>query len=309
MESYFFLMSPENYHITVLLNEAIDGLNIVPNGVYIDATFGGGGHSRAILQRLNTDGKLFAFDQDDDALVNSIEDKRFTLIQHNFREIKKLLRLHGIKQADGILADLGVSSHQLDVAERGFSYRFQAALDMRMNRQQTLTAALILNTYTAEQLQQLLSDYGEVRNAKSLAFKITQQRTVKLFGTIQDLLQVLEPLAIGNKMQYFSQVFQALRIEVNDELGALQDFLRQSLELLKPNGRIAIISFHSAEDRFVKNFFKSGDFQGVQQKDFFGNIERPFTVVTKKPIEPTADEIKKNIRSRSAKLRIAEFKK
>ncbi|MEN9611882.1 MAG: hypothetical protein RLZZ628_2696 [Bacteroidota bacterium] len=298
-------MIQENYHTTVLLNEAVNGLSIVPNGVYIDATFGGGGHSRAILQQLNADGKLLGFDQDDDAATNLIEDQRFTLIPSNFRELKKMLRLHRIQQVDGILADLGVSSHQFDVAERGFSYRFNAPLDMRMNQQEAKTAATILNTYPTEQLQQLLSEYGEVRNAKTLATALVAARERKLFVDINDLLQVIEPLVFGHKMQYLSQVFQALRIEVNDELGALRDLLKQSLEVLKFDGRIAIISFHSAEDRLVKNFFKTGDFEGVQEKDFYGNIHRPFQVITKKPIEASAEEVKRNTRSRSAKLRIA----
>jgi len=298
-------MIQENYHTTVLLNEAVNGLSIVPNGVYIDATFGGGGHSRAILQQLNADGKLLGFDQDDDAATNIIEDQRFTLIPSNFRALKKMLRLHRIQQVDGILADLGVSSHQFDVAERGFSYRFNAPLDMRMNQHEAKTAATILNTYPTEQLQQLLSEYGEVRNAKTVATALVAARERKLFATINDLLQVIEPLVFGPKMQYLSQVFQALRIEVNDELGALRDLLKQSLDVLKVDGRIAIISFHSAEDRLVKNFFKTGDFEGVQEKDFYGNIHRPFQVMTKKPIEASAEEVKRNTRSRSAKLRIA----
>ncbi len=298
-------MIQENYHTTVLLNEAVDGLNLVPNGIYIDATFGGGGHSRAILQQLSAEGKLLGFDQDDDAATNNIEDQRFTLVPSNFRELKKMLRLHRIPAVDGILADLGVSSHQFDVAERGFSYRFNAPLDMRMNQHEAKTAATILNTYSAERLQHLLSEYGEVRNSKTLANALVAARERKNFTDINDLLQVIEPLVFGHKMQYLSQVFQALRIEVNDELGALRELLKQSLELLKPNGRIAIISFHSAEDRLVKNFFKTGDFEGIQEKDFYGNINRPFQVITKKPIEPSAAEVSRNTRARSAKLRIA----
>ena len=298
-------MIQENYHTTVLLNEAIDGLSIVPNGIYIDATFGGGGHSRAILQQLGADGKLFGFDQDEDAVANTIEDQRFTLVQSNFRELKRMLRLYRIQQVDGILADLGVSSHQFDVAERGFSYRFNAPLDMRMNQQEPKTAATLLNTYPVEQLQRVLSEYGEVRNAKTLAQACVAAREQKPFRDINDLLQVVEPLVFGHKMQYLSQVFQALRIEVNDELGALRDLLKQSLDILKPDGKIVLISFHSAEDRLVKNFFKTGDFEGVPEKDFYGNIHRPFQVVTKKPIEASAEEVKRNIRSRSAKLRIA----
>jgi 16S rRNA (cytosine1402-N4)-methyltransferase len=294
-----------NYHKTVLLNEAVDALNVKPDGIYVDATFGGGGHSQLIINKLGENGRLFAFDQDEDAQRNILENTRFTFLNYNFRELKRMLRFSGIKQVDGILADLGVSSHQFDEAERGFSYRFNAALDMRMNQNDGKTAADILNQHDAITLQTLFSEYGEVRNSKTLAQAIVQARNGKHFTNISDLIAVITPLSMGDKMKYFSQVFQALRIEVNDELGALKDLLLQSLEVLKPGGRIAVISFHSLEDRIVKNFFKSGNFDGELQTDFYGNINRPFTIVTKKPIEPSAAEVKDNPRARSAKLRIA----
>ena len=294
------------YHTSVLLNEAVDALAIKPNGIYVDATFGGGGHSAQILRGLNEQGKLIVFDQDEDVKPNLLDDPRFTFHNHNFRELKRMLRYGGVKQVDGILADLGVSSHQFDEADRGFSYRFDAALDMRMNQADGKTAATILNTYDATKLQTVLSDYGEVRNSRTLANALVQARVGKPFKNISDLIAVMTPLSMGDKMRYFSQVFQALRIEVNDELGALKDFLLQTLEVLKPNGRLVIITFHSLEDRIVKNFMKSGNFSGELQTDFYGNITRPFKVITKKPIEPSAVEIKANSRARSAKLRIAE---
>jgi 16S rRNA (cytosine1402-N4)-methyltransferase len=294
-----------NYHKTVLLNEAVEALNVQSDGVYVDATFGGGGHSRLIINQLGDKGRLIAFDQDEDAQRNKIDDPRFNFMNYNFRELKRMLRFSGIKQVDGILADLGVSSHQFDEAERGFSYRFDAALDMRMNQNTGITAADILNEYDSATLQTLFSEYGEVRNAKTLAQAIVQTRGGKAFKNISDLIAVITPLSIGDKMKYFSQVFQALRIEVNDELGALKELLQQSLDVLKPDGRIAVISFHSLEDRIVKNFFKSGNFDGELQSDFYGHIHRPFTVITKKPIEPSAAELKDNPRARSAKLRVA----
>ncbi len=299
-------MSDSNYHITVLLQEAVDALVIRPEGTYVDATFGGGGHSRLILQHLGQQGQLIAFDQDEDARRNLIDDTRLTFYDQNFKELKRMLRYGGIRKVDGILADLGVSSHQFDEADRGFSYRFDAPLDMRMNQAEGKTAAFVLNNYGAVELQTLLSDYGEVRNARTLAQAIVQAREGKKIQNISDLMQILTPLSMGDKMRYLSQVFQALRIEVNDELGALKAFLQQSLEMLAPGGRLAIITFHSLEDRLVKNFMKSGNFEGELQSDFYGNINRPFKVLTKKPIEPSDAEIKANPRARSAKLRIAE---
>ena len=294
------------YHTTVLLNEAVDALNLRPDGTYIDVTFGGGGHSRLILRGLGDKGKLIGFDQDDDARAQSIEDKRFMFLNHNFREMKRMLRFSAIRRVNGILADLGVSSHQFDEGERGFSYRFDAPLDMRMNRAEGTTAAQILNSCTAENLQRLLSEYGEVRNAKTLAQALVAARVGKSFHNISDLLAVSDPLSMGDKMRYRSQVFQALRMEVNDEIGALKDLLTQSLEVLAVGGRLVVITFHSIEDRLVKNFMKSGNFDGELQSDFYGNITRPFKVLTKKPIEPTPEEVRNNPRSRSAKLRIAE---
>lgn len=299
-------MSDSSYHITVLLQEAIKALAIRPEGVYVDATFGGGGHSRLILQHLGQQGQLIAFDQDEDARRNLIEDTRLTFYDQNFKELKRMLRYGGIRKVDGILADLGVSSHQFDEADRGFSYRFDAPLDMRMNQAEGKTAAFILNNYGANELQTLLSEYGEVRNARTLAQAIVQAREGKKIQNISDLMQILTPLSIGDKMRYLSQVFQALRIEVNDELGVLKEFLQQSLEMLAPGGRLAVITFHSLEDRLVKNFMKSGNFEGELQSDFYGNINRPFKVLTKKPIEPSDAEVKANPRARSAKLRIAE---
>jgi 16S rRNA (cytosine1402-N4)-methyltransferase len=294
------------YHTSVLLQEAVDALAIKPDGIYVDATFGGGGHSREILAKLGEKGNLIGFDQDEDVTPNLIEDPRVTFHNHNFIQLKRMLRFGGVKKVDGILADLGVSSHQFDEAERGFSYRFDAPLDMRMNQLEGKTAAHILNNYDATQLQTIFSEYGEIRNSRTLAQALVQARVGKAFINISDLLAVVTPLSMGDKMRYFSQVFQALRIEVNDELGALKEFLQQALEVLKPEGRLSIITFHSLEDRIVKNFMKSGNFDGDLQTDFYGNITRPFKVITKKPIEPSNAEIKENPRARSAKLRIAE---
>ncbi len=301
------------YHTTVLLDEAVNALNIRPDGVYVDATFGGGGHSRLILRGLGDKGKLVGFDQDDDVRSQIIvhkdsfgDDERFIFLNHNFRELKRMLRYTGIRRVDGILADLGVSSHQFDEADRGFSYRFDAPLDMRMNQAEGTTAAQILNTYTSENLQKLLSEYGEVRNARTLSNALVAARVGKSYYNISDLLAVSDPLSMGDKIRYRSQVFQALRMEVNDEIGALKDFLQQSLEVLSAGGRLVVITFHSIEDRIVKNFMKSGNFVGELESDFYGNITRPFTLITKKPIEPSAEEIRNNPRSRSSKLRIAE---
>lgn len=294
------------YHEPVLASESIDALAIRPEGIYVDATFGGGGHSRLILERLGEKGRLLGFDQDEDALANVPDDGRFTFVLHNFRFLKRFLRLHRIQEVDGILADLGVSSHQLDVAERGFSYRFEAALDMRMNRQQDKTAANVVNTYDEGALQEVFSRYGEVRNAKTLAQRIAEERKQLPITTIGRFLAVAEPVIRGHRARYLSQVFQALRIEVNEEMGALQDFLLQSLEVLKTGGRLGVITYHSVEDRMVKNFLKAGNFEGQQEKDFYGNIQRPFKVLTKKAIVPAGDEVRQNPRARSARLRVGE---
>lgn len=294
------------YHIPVLLQQCIDALNIRPGKTYVDATFGGGGHSKIILQNLDAKGHLFGFDQDEDVLPNLIsENERFTFIHHNFKYLKRFLKLHGVQAVDGILADLGVSSHQLDQAERGFSYRFEASLDMRMNQQGDVTAADIVNSYSPEALEKVFSQYGEVRNSRTLAHAICKNRQ-KAITTIGDFLLLIDPYIRGNKPRYLSQVFQALRIEVNDEIGALKTFLTDALEVLAPGGRLVIMSYHSLEDRLVKNFFKSGSFEGEHQKDFYGNIYRPFKVLTKKAIAPSEEEIRQNPRARSARLRIAE---
>ena len=293
------------YHNPVMGKECIEGLVIKPDGIYVDATFGGGGHSRLILNELTT-GHLHGFDQDEDALQNIPEDNRFTFNHHNFRYLKQFLRLHGVRQVDGILADLGVSSHQLDEAKRGFSFRYDAELDMRMNQQDERKASDIINTYTAHALQEIFSRYGEVRNAKTLAQRIVQERAARSIQTIGQLLSIIEPLIRGHRGRYLAQVFQALRIEVNDEMGALETFLDTTLEVLKPGGRLVIETYHSIEDRLVKNFMKTGNVAGNVIKDDFGNIDRPFKLITRKPILPSKEEIQNNPRSRSAKLRIAE---
>ena len=293
-------------HTTVLLHETVDALDAKPDGIYIDATFGGGGHSRLLLEKLNASGKLYAFDQDETVRNHIIDDKRFAFFHQNFSEIKRMMRFEGIKQVDGIIADLGVSSHHFDTGERGFSYRFDAPLDMRMNVQDTVTAADILNTYNAEKLQKIFSEYGELRNSKTLAETIVKNRVTKPLRRISDLLTLTDQVGAGPKMRYLSQVFQALRIEVNDEMGVLTKFLEQSIEILKPGGRIAVITFHSLEDRPVKNFFKTGNVEGLLNQDFYGNITKSFENRTKKPILPSETEIKNNPRARSAKLRVAE---
>lgn len=294
------------YHTSVLLHECIEALNIKPDGIYVDATFGGGGHSKEILKQLGEHGRLIAFDQDEDARRNALNDERFTLVQANFVELKRFLRLHDALPVDGILADLGVSSWQFDTAERGFSYRFDGPLDMRMNRQAEKTAADLMNDMSADDLQQMFSLYGEVRNAKTLAVAIVEARSRKEFETIADLMSVCEANRIGERHKYLAQVFQAIRIKVNDELGALKSLLEQSAEVLGEGGRLAVITFHSLEDRLVKNFMKHGNFEDEPVKDFFGNYEKKFKLITKKPIEAGEQEQRENSRSRSAKLRVAE---
>jgi 16S rRNA (cytosine1402-N4)-methyltransferase len=295
-----------SYHQPVLLQQCIDGLDIKPNGIYVDVTFGGGGHSKLILENLGSEGKLYAFDQDTDALQNAPQDERLVTVHANFRDIKRFLRLHGALAVDGILADLGVSSYQFDTADRGFSYRFDGPLDMRMNRDSGQTAADVLNTYNAEELQQMFSDFGEVRNSKTLALAIVEERKTRAFETIADLKALTEKLSRGDEFRYLAQVFQSLRIEVNDELGALKDLLVQCYEVLKPGGRLAVLTFHSLEDRLVKNYIKHGSFTDEPDKDFFGNYQLKFKAVNKKPIVADNNEIKQNSRAHSAKLRIAE---
>jgi len=294
------------YHVPVLATESIEALRIHPDGIYVDATFGGGGHAALILQHLGDKGRLLGFDQDEDAQANVPNDPRLTFIPHNFRNLQQWLRVYGIAQVDGVLADLGVSSHQFDEGERGFSYRFDAPLDMRMNRQSTITAADVLNTYSADELQRVFGEWGEVRNAKTLAAAIVHTRNNQRLRTVGDLLAVAEPLARGERIRYLSQVFQALRIAVNDEMGALGDFLQQATAALKPGGRLVVISYHSLEDRLVKHFLKAGNAEGEPSKDFYGHISRPFELVHKKPLLPSDKEIRQNPRARSAKLRAGE---
>ena len=296
------------YHNPVLLKETVDGLNIKPDGVYVDVTFGGGGHSKEILSRLNANGKLFGFDQDEDAWENALPDERFTLIQENFRYIKRFLRFHGIKEVDGILADLGVSSHQFDVPERGFSTRFDADLDMRMSKKNDLDAHKIINEYDDVNLKRVFLDYGELKIAPALARTIIEAREIKSIDTTDELKLVLQrflPEQFKNKV--LAQIYQAIRIEVNQEMDVLKEFLEQSLDILKPEGRLSVISYHSLEDRLVKRFMKNGMFEGEPEKDFFGNFSVPFKLIGKLVV-PTEEEIKINNRARSAKLRIAEKK-
>ena len=296
-----------DYHVPVLYNEALQGLQIKENGVYVDATFGGGGHSKGVLEQLGKNGKLIAFDQDEDAKQNVPDDKRMIFVSNNFRHLQRFLKLHHISEIDGILADLGVSSHQFNEGERGFSIRFNGPLDMRMDIKQTQTAADILRSYSEQQLHKMFEQYGEVTNAKTLAKHIVNHRAAGAFKTIGAFLAALASVVKGNPNKYFAQVFQALRIEVNDEMGALKDLLQQSLQVLKPGGRMVIITFHSIEDRMVKNFFKTGTF-GEADENPFGNTEKTkdFLIITKKPIVASVEETKRNSRSRSAKLRIAE---
>jgi len=297
----------QDYHIPVLLSETLEGLNIQPDGIYVDCTFGGGGHSRAILSRLGANGKLVAFDQDDDAKKNLPDDERLVFVSHNFRHLQRFLRLEQITAVDGIMADLGVSSHQFDEAERGFSTRFNADLDMRMDQRQALTAFDVVNTYTEQQLHKLFEQYGEVTNSKTLARKIVQVRNTASLKTIDGFKNAVRDIVKGNPNKYFAQVFQALRIEVNDELGALKAMLEQIPNLLKPGGRIAIITFHSLEDRLVKHFFKRGSFDEPEENPFTNTVnESELKIITKKPIGPSDEEMKRNPRSRSAKLRVAE---
>lgn len=301
--------SSPDYHVPVLLQEALDGLQIQPEGIYVDCTFGGGGHSRGILERLSEKGRLFVFDQDSDARRNLPDDPRAVFIPHNFRHLQRMLRLHQVTRVNGILADLGVSSHQFDQADRGFSTRFEGALDMRMDKRQELTAADVVGGYSEQQLHKLFELYGEVTNAKTLARTIVEKRHTTPLKTIRSFKNAVNSVVKGNPNKYFAQVFQALRIEVNDELGALKEMLQQVPALLQPNGRMAIITFHSLEDRIVKNFFKKGSFD-EEQPDPFGQstVTSPLQVVTKKPIVPGDEELKKNPRARSAKLRVAERK-
>jgi 16S rRNA (cytosine1402-N4)-methyltransferase len=305
------LLSPEiiSYHTPVLLKQCIDELDIWPGGIYVDCTFGGGGHSKAILQELNENGRLIVFDQDDDARKNLPDDNRVIFVPQNFRHLQRFLRLHKAAKVDGILADLGVSSHQFDEADRGFSIRFDAAMDMRMDQRQKITAADVLKNFSEAQLHKMFEQYGEVTNSKTLAKTIVMQRTLAPIRTINEFKTAVHSIVKGNPQKYFAQVFQALRIEVNDELGALRELLQQTVSVLKPGGRVAIITFHSLEDRIVKNFFKNGTFEDTAVDDIYGHrFENPFKVITKKPITASEKELKENTRSRSAKLRVAATK-
>lgn len=304
-------MSDENstYHVPVLLKEAVDALQIKPDGVYVDCTFGGGGHAREILRQLGENGRLIAFDQDADAKKNIPADTRILFIPHNFRHLSKFLRLHQISHVDGILADLGVSSHQFDEPSRGFSIRFDAALDMRMDQSNDLTASQLIQRLSASELQWIFQEYGEVSNAKTLAVLLFEHCLHASIKTIDEFKAVIAPVIKGNPNKYLAQVFQALRMAVNDELGALKDLLHQSIHALVPGGRIAIITFHSIEDRMVKQFFKTGDVEQIKIDPVFGTKAlSPLHPISKKPIEPNAEEIKRNPRSRSARLRVAEKK-
>ena len=297
------------YHVPVLLEESVSGLNIDPDGVYLDLTFGGGGHSREILKRLK-DGCLIGFDQDSDALANVPDDSRFIFVNHNFRYLRNFLRYCGYDEADGILADLGVSSHEFDEAGRGFSFRFDAELDMRMNQRSRLKATDILNTYSEENLIRIFRNYGEVDNVRRLVDLIVKARTEKMITRSEEFLQVIAPCVPKQKeKKYLAQVYQALRIEVNGELEALEDMLKEAERALRPGGRLVVITYHSLEDRIVKNFLKSGNFEGKVEKDFYGHVKRNFELVNRKVIVPSEEEIERNPRARSAKLRIAEKRK
>lgn len=298
-------MNLMEYHNPVLLKESVDGLAIDPNGVYVDVTFGGGGHSREILSKLGESGRLYAFDQDPDALANKIDDPRFTLINENFRFLKRFLRFHGVKEVDGILGDFGVSSHQFNVAERGFSTRFEARLDMRMNQKSSLSAYEVINEYDEEQLKKMFYEYGDLKNAPKLASEIVKARKESPIESSERLNDLLRPFLFKEKEhKILAQIYQAIRIEVNQEIEVLKEFLLQTQEVLKKGGRLSLISYHSLEDRLVKRFIRSGLFKGEPEKDFYGNISVPFKKVGGL-ITPSKEEIAKNSRARSAKLRIA----
>lgn len=297
----------DSYHVPVLLQECIDGLNINPSGVYVDVTFGGGGHSKEILKNLGKDGVLIAFDQDPDAQRNKIDDPRFIFVDQNFGFLKNNLRLLGYKAVDGILADLGVSSHQFNEPSRGFSIRFDADLDMRMDKHRPLTAAIVLNTYAEDKLHKIFGIYGEVKNAKSLAATVVASRMNKPIATLADFKTMIAAhIPKGKENKYMAQVFQALRIEVNAEIEVLESFLEQTAAVLKPGGRLVVMSYHSLEDRPVKNFIAKGKFRGEVEKDFFGNEQKPFKSITRKAVIADDEELARNSRARSAKLRVGE---
>ena len=297
-----------DYHVPVMLEESLKGLNLSPGGTYVDATFGGGGHSRAILEKIK-DGRLIVFDQDEDAKkeADMIQERSFTFCQANFKYLKKYLKLNGVSKVNGILADLGISSHQIDSAERGFSTRFDGPLDMRMDKKNPLLASRVLNEYPEEKLHKIFGMYGEVKNARTLARAIGQRRNAKKFGRIADLIDLLKPVAPrGKEYKYYAQVFQALRIEVNQEMEALESFLLQCGEVIEKGGRLVVMSYHSLEDRMVKNYMNTGKVFGEVEKDFFGNPIKPFQPINRKPVEASEEEVKVNNRARSARLRVAE---
>lgn len=296
------------YHIPALLNPCMEGLDIKPDGVYVDVTFGGGGHSREILKRLGDNGRLISFDQDADAIRNVIDDDRFTFVRSNFKYLSNFLKYHGVEKVDGILADLGVSFHHFDDSSRGFSFRFDGKLDMRMNAEAGLKASDVLESYTEEQLADVFFYYGELKNARKIASVIVKSREEKKIETISQLLDLLEPLMGKDRQKKdLAKVFQALRIEVNKEMDVLKRLLVQAQNVLKPGGRIVVLTYHSLEDRLVKNFLKAGNFEGKVEQDFYGNRLSPFKLVNNKVIVPDAEEIERNPRSRSAKLRVAEL--
>lgn len=295
------------YHIPVLLNESIEGMSLHADGIYADMTFGGGGHSKEILRRMGEDCHLYSFDQDEDAEKNIVDDKRFTFVRSNFRYLRNFMRYYGVEQLDGILADLGVSSHHFDDSERGFSFRFDGKLDMRMNKRAGMTAADIVNTYDEEKLADVFYLYGELKNSRKLAATIAKARQQKQITTIGEFLDIIKPLfGREREKKELAKVFQALRIEVNHEMEALKEMLYEATDLLKPGGRLVVITYHSLEDRMVKNLIKAGNIEGKVEQDFYGNVQSPFRAVNNKVIVPTDEEVNQNPRSRSAKLRIAE---
>lgn len=301
------ILNEETYHVPVLLKESVDGLDIVPNGIYVDVTFGGGGHSREILSRLGENGHLYSFDQDEDAEKNILNDDRFTFVRSNFRYLRNWMRYYGIEQIDGLLADLGVSSHHFDDESRGFSFRFDAPLDMRMNKRSGVTAAEILNNYDEEQLANIFYIYGELKNARKIATTIIKARGEKAIETTGDLMQITENLFMRERVKKeTAKLFQALRIEVNHEMEALKEMLYGAQEVLREGGRLSVITYHSLEDRIVKNIIKAGNVEGKVKQDFFGRTEAPFRQISNKVIVPNEEEQLSNPRSRSAKLRIAE---
>ena len=302
-------MEEQTYHVPVLLKESVEGMNLQPGGIYVDVTFGGGGHSKEILRQGDSSIRLFSFDQDEDAERNIVDDKRFTFVRSNFRYLHNFLRYHDVEEVDAVLADLGVSSHHFDDSERGFSFRFDGKLDMRMNKRAGMTAAEVVNTYDEERLANIFYLYGELKNSRKLASAITKARSNKQIVTIGDFLDIVKPMfGREREKKELAKVFQALRIEVNQEMEALKEMLYAATEALKPGGRLVVITYHSLEDRMVKNMMKTGNIEGKAEQDFFGNVQTPFRLVNNKVIVASDEEVARNPRSRSAKLRIAEKK-